>query len=202
MSTNPAMELMGLFEIAQLASVSVQAVSNWTSRKASFPKPVTVLASGPVWDGEVVRAWLRQERGALLAPSKGKQMNQKSQLVVGKEYSLAEVQLLIGGDTMSYLPQTGGRIVGGRFKKGAMNPRAPYEVLVGDLPMVRRKAELMAEQGGSIPVFLKQDVNRWLFHGRMRLVSYRTDMATIEKGLTGSERDDAVVGVLRFADES
>ena len=129
-------------------------------------------------------------------------MSDNSQLVVGNEYTLAEVQLHIGGDTMSYLPQTGGRVVGGRFKKGAMNPKAPYEILVGDFPMVRRKAELMAEQGGSIPVFLKQDVNRWLFHGRMRLVSYRTDMATIQKALAASERDDVVIGVLRFADES
>ena len=40
-----------------------------------------------------------------------------------------------------------------------------------------RPAELMAKQGGSIPVFLKQGVNRWLFHGRMRLVGCRTDLA-------------------------
>jgi hypothetical protein len=53
-----------------------------------------------------------------------------------------------------------------------------------------------------IPVFLKQAVNRWLYHGPMRLVSYRTDMATIEKALASSKRNDEVVGVLRFADEN
>lgn len=192
-------DLVGLFEIAQLASVSVQAVSNWTTRKASFPKPIAVLASGPIWDGQSIRDWLRRERGTPYNSTKDGNMA-SHKLTIGSEYTLTEVQMLIGGDSVSYLPQTAGRIVGARFMKGGMNPNAPYEVLVGDRPIVKRKAELLAVQGGSIPVFMKQGTNRWLYHGPMRFVSYRTDLPAIEAALPGSARDHEVVGVLTFAD--
>jgi len=121
-------------------------------------------------------------------------------LSIGSEYTLTEVQMLIGGDSVSYLPQTAGRIVGARFMKAGMNPNAPYQVLVGDRPVVKRKAELLAAQGGAIPVFMKEGTNRWLFHGPMRFVSYRTDRAAIVAALPGSTRDHQVVGVLAFAD--
>lgn len=85
---------------------------------------------------------------------------------------MRDIHEVIGGDTMSYLPQSGSRIVGGRFKKGEMNPNAPYQIIVGDLPQVRRKAELLTSQAGIIPVFLKEGPNRWRYHGPMRVVSY------------------------------
>lgn len=52
------MDIMGLFEIAQLAGVSTQAVWNWTSRHDDFPRPVAVLKCGPIYAGPAVRAWL------------------------------------------------------------------------------------------------------------------------------------------------
>lgn len=52
------MDIMGLFEIAQLAGVSTQAVWNWTSRHDDFPQPVAVLKCGPIYAGPAVRAWL------------------------------------------------------------------------------------------------------------------------------------------------
>jgi hypothetical protein len=55
-------ELMGLYEIAQVAGVTPQAVSNWVARKLTFPKPLAVLASGAVWDGGVIRAWLTAQQ--------------------------------------------------------------------------------------------------------------------------------------------
>ena len=44
-------------EIADLFSVSRQAVSNWRERLADFPTPVASLKSGPVWELPDILAW-------------------------------------------------------------------------------------------------------------------------------------------------
>lgn len=190
------MELMGLYEIASLAGVSPQAVSNWVTRKAHFPKPMAQLASGPVWEGAAMRSWLKQE--GLLPGLKQRSKGMKN-FVVNREYTLDAITTALGGETMSYLPQSDNRIVCGRFTKG-MNPNAPREILVGDLPKVRRKAETLAVQGGAIPVFVKEAPNRWRYHGIMRLVSYETNPKVVQSTQGVDQRKDKVVGVLTFED--
>lgn len=192
------MELMGIYEIAQLAGVSPQAVSNWVVRKPDFPRPVAALASGPIWNGQHIRGWLgRTDYTPPQITKKGHEMNFKK----GHEYSLAEISSVLGGETQSYLPQRGGKIVCGRFIR-KMNPGAPHTVLAGDLPKVRRKAELMAQQKGPIPVFIKVQSARpvWRYHGLMRCVSFDTDPALCEKMAQQAGRTDKLAGVLFFAD--
>jgi chromosome partitioning protein len=55
--------LVGVAEIANLANVSKQAVSNWQQRYDSFPKPLQRLQTGPVWDKEVVARWIKNHKG-------------------------------------------------------------------------------------------------------------------------------------------
>ncbi len=55
-------ELVGINEIAEMAKVSRQAVANWRSRSADFPRPIVELASGPVFRRSQVRAWLRRKK--------------------------------------------------------------------------------------------------------------------------------------------
>lgn len=55
-------ELVGVNEIAEMAGVSRQAVTNWRSRLDSFPKPVADLKAGPVFKKTQVRAWLRKRK--------------------------------------------------------------------------------------------------------------------------------------------
>jgi chromosome partitioning protein len=52
-------DLWGLGEIAAAAEVSRQAVTNWRLRYDDFPKPLKELQSGPVWNREIVEAWVR-----------------------------------------------------------------------------------------------------------------------------------------------
>lgn len=191
------MKLVGLHEVAQLAGVSRQAVSNWMVRRKDFPLPLANLASGPVWNAETITAWLSSMMPTSTQPEHG--VNMKS-FIAGYEYSMRDIHEIIGGDTMSYLPQSGGRIVGGRFKKGVMNPQAPYQIIVGDLPQVRRKAELLASQVGVIPVFLKEGPNRWRYHGPMQVVSYSTDQVTVRGTPGAQDREENVAGVLTLAD--
>src|SRR5207249_9083164 len=55
-------ELIGLFEIAEMANVGPSAVANWRSRFKDFPKPIAELRSGPIFKRSHVRNWLRKRR--------------------------------------------------------------------------------------------------------------------------------------------
>jgi chromosome partitioning protein len=59
------MELLGLSEVAELAGVSKQAVTNWRSRYKGFPEPASELVSGPVWRKEDIERWLRTREGTM-----------------------------------------------------------------------------------------------------------------------------------------
>jgi chromosome partitioning protein len=56
-------DLLGIAEIADLAKVSKQAVTNWRSRYSNFPQPVQNLQSGAVWDREKVETWIKSFKG-------------------------------------------------------------------------------------------------------------------------------------------
>jgi hypothetical protein len=189
------MELMGLYEIAQAAGVTPQAVSNWVARKRDFPAPLAVLASGAVWDGRIVRTWLERQQLTATAPQRKRELKQ---FVVGQEYTFDAIAAALGGRPFGYLAQLGGRIVCGRFTR-EMNPRAPYEILVGDSPGVRRKAEMLAAQGGVIPVFIREGTNRWRYHGPMEVVGFETSPRVVRSRAKETDREDAV-GVLSFRD--
>lgn len=55
--------LVGIAEVADLAGVTKQAVSNWRLRYDHFPRPLQNLQSGPVWDREQVEDWVKSFRG-------------------------------------------------------------------------------------------------------------------------------------------
>jgi len=58
-------ELVGINEIAAMAGVSSQAVTNWRTRSSDFPLPLSELASGPVFRRSQIRAWLKRNNRKL-----------------------------------------------------------------------------------------------------------------------------------------
>jgi hypothetical protein len=58
-------DIVGINEIAAMAGVSSQAVTNWRIRSADFPRPLKDLASGPVFRRAQVRAWLQRNNRKL-----------------------------------------------------------------------------------------------------------------------------------------
>lgn len=60
-------ELVGINEVAAMAGVSGQAVTNWRARSSDFPRPIVELASGPVFKRSQVRAWLKRNNRTLTA---------------------------------------------------------------------------------------------------------------------------------------
>jgi chromosome partitioning protein len=59
--------MVGLAEIAAIAGVTPAAVSNWRTRSADFPTPVASLRSGPVFNRNHIRRWLRNHKGIRMA---------------------------------------------------------------------------------------------------------------------------------------
>ena len=64
-------DIVGINEIADMAGVTRQAVVNWRSRAADFPRPLQELASGPVFRRAQIRAWLRRNNRRLAELEKG-----------------------------------------------------------------------------------------------------------------------------------
>ncbi|WP_192255608.1 Z1 domain-containing protein [Mesorhizobium caraganae] len=58
-------DLVGINEIAAMAGVTTQAVANWRVRSSDFPQPLKELASGPVFRGTQIRAWLKRNNRKL-----------------------------------------------------------------------------------------------------------------------------------------
>jgi len=185
--------LAGLTEIAEMAGVTTQLASNWSNRSPSFPQPIAELRSGKIWDRTQVLAWLQANHLAKdMAPIRSEEL-----FTEGATYSLSEIRAQLGGEVMSYLPQRGSQIVCGRFDR-SMNPRAPREVLVGNLAKVVRKARLLIAQGGSIPVFVKERADTWSFQGLMQAVRFDTSPARVESAAASAGRDDLIAGILDF----
>lgn len=58
-------ELVGINEIAVMAGVTSQAVTNWRSRSRDFPSPLSELASGPIFRKSQISAWLKRNNRKL-----------------------------------------------------------------------------------------------------------------------------------------
>lgn len=59
-------ELMSTSAIAELAGVTMAAVSNWQARYPEFPEPVWVGAGTRLWLRPQIEAWLADRAGAAL----------------------------------------------------------------------------------------------------------------------------------------
>jgi predicted DNA-binding transcriptional regulator AlpA len=190
------MELVGTSEIAELASTSRSAVSNWVTRDPSFPKPIADLACGQIWDKKEIEAWISDNKSL-----KGSEMNAINTLEVGKIYTHDFICKTFGGDAKggTYLPQSNNKIRCGCFTKDmnsqAQNDDMPESILVGNHPRVLAKAKKLADQAGSIPVFLKLSTNQWKYMGIYELAKYSEDPADFEARAAAVGRVDIVAAL-------
>lgn len=60
-------ELVGVYEIAELAGVSRTVVSNWRARDARFPEPAAELRSGPVFRADQIERYLKRRSKVVAA---------------------------------------------------------------------------------------------------------------------------------------
>lgn len=110
---------------------------------------------------------------------------------VGRQYCRDEIYDMVGGSKQSYLPTKNGKVVAACVTR-KMNPQAPWQILCGRGPIVESAGALLARQPGPIPVFLKQDVNRWEYLGMFKVVDSFT---------SGPEFNGCVLSSGRLASE-
>lgn len=80
-----------------------------------------------------------------------------------------------------------------------LNPSAPWEILVGNGPAQRRKAELLSRQSDPIPVFVKLAVDQWEYWGRFRVERLEQDINRFRESLPANRLADTSC-VLYLAD--
>lgn len=55
-------DIIGINEVAEIAGVSASAVINWRNRDKSFPAPIAELKSGPVFNYDQIRRYLKKRK--------------------------------------------------------------------------------------------------------------------------------------------
>ncbi|MFE6775180.1 AAA family ATPase [Streptomyces sp. NPDC057702] len=61
-ASEPGDQLVGLFEVAEMAGVSRTVVANWRTRDRRFPAPLADLRSGPVFRASQIRHYLKRRK--------------------------------------------------------------------------------------------------------------------------------------------
>jgi len=100
-------------------------------------------------------------------------------LIPGQFLTRRDIAALFGGNTRTYLPQTGGRIVAGCFDP-KMNPRVPHEILVGTGRLAHAAARRLMEQEGAVPIFIRRAPARWEYAGEFKAVAYSDHTGELE----------------------
>lgn len=116
-------------------------------------------------------------------------------------YTRSDIQLMLGGELQTYLPQKEKVILAGCFTIDAMNPKAPDEVQVGLAQKVKRKAELLSEQPETVfPVFIKQKRSdrHYQFCGNYKFNSLLEDISEIRAAEATSGRHGKLAYVLQL----
>jgi len=84
--------------------------------------------------------------------------------IINEGYTREKIAAELGGSAESYLPRSNGVIVCACLRRDH-NPDAPRIILPGLGPEVCQLGEELCNQQGAIPVFIKEDVNRWQYVG-------------------------------------
>ena len=114
--------------------------------------------------------------------------------IEGEFYNRGQIHDQFGGSKQAYLPNSKGKVVCACLTPD-LNPRAPEVVLVGIGIKVYSSAVMLAQQGGAIPVFMKDCSSSWRYEGLWSVEGFKTDDATVRKEMVGSGRDK-ISGVL------
>jgi len=158
-------------------------------------------------DPETLAAWrlLKKEKPSLWS-KKGIQGSQAARLWTAPTeldesgtYTRTDVQRLLGGELITYLPQSEGKILAACLNR-ALNPNAPAVVQVGNKPGVVKKAILLSRQQEAIHVFMKakEQDTEYAYVGRYRCIGSTKDPEEIAAAERISGRNGELAMLLRL----
>lgn len=110
---------------------------------------------------------------------------------VNKDYDRESIHAIVGGNKESFLPAHHGKIVAACLHP-LLNPKAPEYIVCNSGAAARAAGNTLARQTEAVPVFIRQDSDRYRFVGHFAAQeSYSTpvDCApyTQGTGLTASQ---------------
>ncbi len=118
---------------------------------------------------------------------------------IGKRYSRREINKLVGGSTIAYLPHKDGQILCGCFNSSrTLNPDAPEEVVYGTNQKVQEMAEMMSRQTSAIPIFMFRSPGEWEYIGDYRCIGHSRDPKLVRSRMNKYPERGPIAGVLRF----
>jgi hypothetical protein len=105
-------------------------------------------------------------------------------------YTRPEIQAALGGQPRDYLPYSRavGRIVAACLTT-ELNPEAPNIILCGSSAVVALRGEQLCQQGGTIPVFVREAPNQWRHKGMYRVDRYSLDPDELRRFAAAAERE-------------
>ena len=114
----------------------------------------------------------------------------------GRAYTRGDINSILGGGIVEYLPHVDGQVVCACLKQ-TMNPGIPDTILVGEGVNVVRYARVFASQKCYVPVFIKRASNDWLYVGNYRVRTVSENRDEVERLAREALRNDVVM-VLRL----
>ncbi len=108
---------------------------------------------------------------------------------IGESYTRNEIYDQVGGSKQSYLPSKDGVITCVCLSK-EMNPDAPHVILSGQGKIIFQSAKRLTSQKGSLPVFIKESPNNWIYHGLFSVKKSVSDKGEIRNEYRLAGRTD------------
>src|SRR5450631_2036428 len=205
MSATPHADLVGIYEIAEMAGKSRQAVANWRARLSNFPKPVAELKAGPVFDRCEVKAWLDVRNGQTASIERlvtktqddvstdlrGAQMSQSNMSRHTKRLMLVSggLAVIVGGVMVvgRFVPTHGASVMGtvAPAERYHVSQVTDADVKLGDTGVAQVMQTDTFERMVKDPEFRKQVIN----------AANSADAADAAKSAEGAKAADAVRAV-------
>lgn len=113
---------------------------------------------------------------------------------IGEYYTRDQIHEDLGGSKQSYLPTREKRVVAACLTKKP-NPGAPNVILCGKGPVIASTGASLAKQRDPVPVFIKQNTNRWEYKGKFKVTASYSSGAQFKKLVEPSERDPSTVSL-------
>lgn len=109
--------------------------------------------------------------------------------IPGQSYTRDRIHEELGGELVSYLPESGGRVVCACLDP-EVDPQAPRVILPGNGPVIMRKAEKLVRQLDPVHVFLKRGTGDWVYRGEWMTLDSTTSPDVIDEHARPVGRSD------------
>lgn len=104
---------------------------------------------------------------------------------MNKIYSRQDIHVAVGGNKESFLPAYRGKIVAACLRPD-LNPKAPEYIVCNSGAAARAAGSTLARQADAIPVFMRQESDKYRFVGNYAVQETYTTQAECSAFISGT----------------